>query len=235
MFFFFVMFDDAVSQFEQGEYIQRLLPGMLLTSVTFGSIPMAVALQNDLQSQMFERLRSMPVWPYALLFSRLAFEGVRVLLASLVLLGMGLMLGFQLHPDPLSLFTFVGVLLLASVSFSCVSFFTAIYSRSTEFLSSMLTAIYLCAIFTSLSMGPVSAFPEWIQWVVMHNPLSLFVEAMRMSSLGTPCVSVLASVVAASAALLAVFGCGSFILFNKRFYNTNFVLNLSSQIHGHVK
>jgi len=178
------MFNEAVSEFESKSYIQRLLPSMLMTSITFGSIPMVVTLQSDIDSGFFQRMRVLSIWPYSLLVARVFFDVIRVIISSIALLLVGFALEYEFSFSTKSIVYFVALLGLVSITYCSFSFAIALMQVSTEALTSALSAIYLCSIFASLGLGPIEAFPSWIHPLVIYNPVSLFVDTVMQISAG---------------------------------------------------
>ncbi|EYU16543.1 ABC transporter permease [Photorhabdus aegyptia] len=182
--FFYMMFSGAVLRYEQQEYIQRLLPGILVSSALFGSIPTAVNLQTEINTVIFQRIRSMPILWMSIPFGIIFYEVTRVLISSIFLILIGLILGFSFKIALLSLTCFMITLIFIPLTLSWFSLIIAMINNSPELLTVLLNILFLFVIFGSLSMAPLNAFPEWIQPLISHNPVSVFSEAMRLTALG---------------------------------------------------
>ncbi|TDB45592.1 ABC transporter permease [Photorhabdus luminescens] len=202
--FFYMMFSGAVLRYEQQEYIQRLLPGILVSSALLGSIPTAVSLQAEINTVIFERIRSMPILWMSMPLGIVFYEVARVLISSIFLILIGLILGFSFKIAPLSLTSFMITLIFVPLTLSWFSLIIAMINNSPELLTILLNILFLFAIFGSLSMAPLSAFPEWIQPLISHNPVSVFSEAMRLTALGKEYSESLLTVIIYSVILLSI-------------------------------
>src|SRR5687768_18361915 len=79
------------------EYLQRLLPGILVMTVTMITMYTGMALNTDIGTGIFDRFRSLPIWRPAVLVGMLLADAVRYTMASAVVIVLGVVLGFR--PD----------------------------------------------------------------------------------------------------------------------------------------
>ena len=77
------------------EYLQYLLPGMLVMSVLFTTVYSGISLNTDLTKGVVDRFRSLPIWRAAPLVGALLGDSVRYLLAGTVIVVLGVVLGFR--------------------------------------------------------------------------------------------------------------------------------------------
>ncbi|MFN2505522.1 MAG: ABC transporter permease [Acidimicrobiales bacterium] len=80
-----------------GEYLNYLLPGILVMSVLFTTVYSGIALNTDLTKGVVDRFRSLPIWRPAPLMGSMLGDSVRYLLAGTVIILVGVVLGFR--PD----------------------------------------------------------------------------------------------------------------------------------------
>src|SRR5215207_8399025 len=78
-----------------GEYIQYLLPGVLVQTVVFITVYTGVGLNTDIQKGLYDRFRSLPMWQPAPLFGALAGDVFRYSVAAMLIIIVGLLLGFR--------------------------------------------------------------------------------------------------------------------------------------------
>ena len=76
-------------------YVQFLLPGILVQTITFITVYTGMGLNGDIQKGLFDRFRSLPMWQPAPLLGALAGDVFRYSVASLLIIGLGLILGFR--------------------------------------------------------------------------------------------------------------------------------------------
>ena len=78
-----------------GEYLQFLLPGILVQAVIFITSYTGLAINTDISKGIFERFRSLPIWRPAPLVGALLGDAGRYTIASVIVIGLGLILGFR--------------------------------------------------------------------------------------------------------------------------------------------
>ena len=69
-----------------GEYLQVLLPGILVMTVSMITMYTGMALNTDIEKGIFERFRSLPIWRPAVLVGMLLADAVRYTMASVVVM-----------------------------------------------------------------------------------------------------------------------------------------------------
>src|SRR3989338_1349052 len=78
-------------------YIDYLLPGILVQSVLFGSIQTGVGLADDFSRGMIDRFRSLPMTRFAVLAGRVFADAFRNVFVVLLMVGVGMLIGFRFH------------------------------------------------------------------------------------------------------------------------------------------
>src|SRR5829696_1996367 len=77
------------------EYLQYLLPGIMVTSVVMITMYTGVGLNTDIEKGVFDRFRTLPLWRPAALVGMILGDMLRYVLAGSVILTVGLVLGFR--------------------------------------------------------------------------------------------------------------------------------------------
>ncbi|MEM7142924.1 MAG: ABC transporter permease, partial [Actinomycetota bacterium] len=174
----FAAFASAVEAFEGDDYAQRLVPGLVVSGLMFGSVGAAVAFGEDLRSGFMARLRSMPVRPSSPVVGVLVAEIARAVAALLVLGGIGMALGFRFEAGIARALLILPVAVLAGVAITMIGLALATVTSSAEALSGPLGALFLVFMFFSGAMVPVEAYPGWAQALVRVNPATTFVTML---------------------------------------------------------
>src|SRR5204862_4811539 len=91
---FTYIFGGAISG-STGEYLDYILPGILVMSVLFTTVYSGVALNTDLTKGVVDRFRSLPIWRPAPLVGSLIGDSVRYVLAGTVIMVVGVILGYR--------------------------------------------------------------------------------------------------------------------------------------------
>ena len=107
-----------------GEYLQYLLPGILVQTVVFITIYTGFGLNTDITKGVFDRFRSLPIWRPAALVGALLGDAARYTMASTMVVVLGLVLGFR--PDGGVLGVLMSVALLLVFSFALSWIWTAL-------------------------------------------------------------------------------------------------------------
>src|SRR3989338_4434240 len=93
---FAYVFGGAI-QTSSGNYINYLLPGILVQTVLFGSMQTGVGLADDLSRGMIDRFRSLPMSRSAVLAGRTITESIRNLFVVALMVGVGYVIGFRVE------------------------------------------------------------------------------------------------------------------------------------------
>ena len=91
---FTYLFGGAIAG-STGEYLDYILPGILVMSVLFTTVYSGVALNTDLTKGVVDRFRSLPIWRPAPLVGALLGDSVRYVIAGTVIIVLGVILGFR--------------------------------------------------------------------------------------------------------------------------------------------
>src|SRR5687767_6754619 len=102
------------------EYLQQLLPGILVMTLSWITMYTGQGLNTDIAKGVFDRFRSLPIWRPAVLVGMLLADTVRYLVAAVVIVSLGLALGFRPEGGPLGVAAAVALLLVFAFSLSWV-------------------------------------------------------------------------------------------------------------------
>ncbi|MCW5573431.1 MAG: ABC transporter permease, partial [Steroidobacteraceae bacterium] len=78
-----------------GTYLQYFLPGILVQTVVFNAVYSGMGLSTDLGKGLFDRFRSLPIWPLAPFAGLMVGDVLRHLIAATIILTIGLALGYR--------------------------------------------------------------------------------------------------------------------------------------------
>ena len=188
------------------EYLQQLLPGILVVSVIMITMYTGVALNTDIHKGVFDRFRSLPIWQPAVLVGALLGDVIRYLGASVVIMVLGLVLGFRPGGGAAGVVAAVALLMVFAFSISWIWMLVGLKSQTPESVMSISMLVIFPLTFASNVYVDPSTMPGWIQAVVDVNPISHLATAARGLMHGDVEVSQVGWVLLASGLLLAVFG-----------------------------
>lgn len=188
-----------------GEYLQFVLPGILVMNVAFITIYTGLGINNDIKKGVFDRFRSLPVWQPAFLVGALLGDTVRYLVTSTVVIVLGLIMGFR--PDGGFVGVLLSVLLLLVFSFSVSWIWVALglVMRTQESLMAVSMIILFPVTFVSNVFVSPETMPGWLEAVVDVNPITFLVTAIRGLMFNEVMATEITWVLITSAVLVAIF------------------------------
>ena len=186
-------------------YLQELLPGILVMTVTMITMYTGMALNTDIDKGVFDRFRSLPIWRPAVLVGMLLADTVRYTLASLVVITLGVVLGFRPDGGPLGVVLAVALLLVFSFSLSWVWTAIGLTMETPESVMQVSMTVLFPLTFASNVFVDPDTMPGWVQAFVDVNPVSHLTTAARGLMHGGSEASAIAWVLAWSVGLVAVF------------------------------
>lgn len=186
-------------------YLQDLLPGTLVMAVLLVTVYSGLVLKTDLDRGVLDRFRSMPVWRPALVVGSLLGDAVRYLLATVIVLALGLLMGFRPDGGVLGVFLASGLVLVFAFSISWVWTTLALLVRTPTALSLLSFVVQFPLVFASNVFVDPSTMPGWLRTFVTANPVSSLVTTVRDLMQGTAGIDQVAAVLFASAVIVAVF------------------------------
>jgi ABC-2 type transport system permease protein len=187
------------------EYIQFLLPGILVQTVIMISMYTGHTLNREVQRGVFDRIRSLPVWQPTVLIGMLLGDAVRYTIASTVIITLGVILGFRPDGGLGGVVLAVALVLLFSFSLSWIWTALSLIMRTPESLMNTSMMILFPLTFVSNIFVDPETMPGWLQAVVDANPISHLATAVRGLMAGEPDAGETAWVLAACLVLVAVF------------------------------
>jgi ABC transporter DrrB family efflux protein len=186
-------------------YVDYLMAGIFVQTVTFGAMNTGVGLAEDLQKGLIERFRSLPMARSAVLGGRAIADTVRNLFVIALMVIMGLIVGFHLHTNALGLLGGVAVLLLFGLSMSWVMALVGLMTRNAEAAQAAAFPLLALLVFASDAFVSTRSMPGPLRAYANHQPVSATVDAVRALILGGPTLSKVVIAVAWVAGIVAVF------------------------------
>jgi ABC-2 type transport system permease protein len=198
------------------QYLRFLLPGTLVMTILLITVSAGLSLSNDRTSGSLDRFRSMPIWQPALIAGGLIGDLARYLLATGLVLGLGLLMGYRPAGGAGGMLLAVALILVFGFSVSWIWTSLALVLRSAQAVSILSFAVQFPLTFTSNVFVRPATMPGWLRVFVDANPVSHLVTAERALMGGTATVGQVGWVLLASAGLIAVFGSLTMRLYRSR-------------------
>jgi ABC transporter DrrB family efflux protein len=188
------------------DYVDFLIPGIIVQNIAFGGFVTALGLNEDLHKGLIDRFRSLPMARPAVLAGRTLADVVTNSLSVAVLLVTGLIIGFSFHASAGEIVAGIGLLLLFGYAFSWVFAFIGLTASSPEAANAYGFTILFPITFISSAFVPVETMPSWLQPFAEHNPFTTMVDAARALFVGTPAGNDVWLSIVWALAITAVFG-----------------------------
>ena len=186
-------------------YVEYLLPGIFVQSVTFRASQTAVGLSEDLRRGVIDRFRSMPMARSAVLLGRTTADLVRNVLIIGLMIVVGYLVGFRFQAGVLPALGCVALVAAFGFALSWIFAFVSLVVRGAESAQTAGFVLLFPLVFASSVFVPVSSMPSWLQPFAKASPVTLTADAARTLALYGGVPSSLGESLAWIAGILAVF------------------------------
>ena len=167
-----------------GEYLNWLLPGVLLQMAAFGATQTSMGLIEDLNKGVIDRFRSLPMARSAVLAGRTVADLIRNVFVMVLVLVLGYVLGFR---PQTSFVPVVGGLLVAMMFAFALSWVMACIGlsvKNSEAAQSAAMIPIFPMVFASSVFVPLETLPDWLRVFADHQPVTRTANAVRGLILG---------------------------------------------------
>lgn len=165
-------------------YLKYALPGIIVQNMFFMTIYTAMALNTDLTKGVFDRLRSLPIARSAPLIGRISADLVKHLWATLLMIGLGLTLGFRVTGGLGGFLAGVLLLIAFAAAVSWCAVLIGMLAGDAEKVQAFGFTLIFPITFTSSAFVLVETMPGWLQAWVHVNPVTHLSDAFRGLLLG---------------------------------------------------
>lgn len=160
-------------------YKDFMVPGILVVLVTMvGSFLAAMNIVKEKEIGTIEQINVTPIKKYHFILGKL----IPFWILGLVILSIGLTIAYFAYGivpagHLFTIYVFAAVYLLAILGLGLL---LSTYSATQQ--QAMLVSFFLMMVFILLSglYTPIESMPEWAQWITKFNPVSYFIQVMRM-------------------------------------------------------
>jgi ABC transporter DrrB family efflux protein len=168
------------------DYVDFLIPGILVQNIAFGGFVTALGLNEDLTKGLIDRFRSLPMARAAVLAGRTLADVVTNSLSVVILVITGLIIGFNFDSSAGEIVLGFVLLILFGYAFSWVFALLGMLVSSPESANSLGFIAVFPLTFISSAFVPVDSMPAALRWFADVNPFTVTVDAMRSLWLGAP-------------------------------------------------
>ena len=183
---FVYVFGGAIQTPGYEDYADFLMPGIIVQSIAFGGFVTAIGLSDDLRKGLIDRFRSLPMARSAVLGGRTLADVATNTVSLVVMVVVGLLVGFSFSSSPLEVIAGFGLLLLFGYAFSWIFAFLALSSSSAEGAQTLGFLVIFPLTFASSAFVPPESMPAAVEAFANANPISTIVDAVRALFVNAP-------------------------------------------------
>ena len=176
---FVYVFGGAISTPGYDDYVDFLMPGIIVQTMSFGGFVTAIGLSDDLRKGLIDRFRSLPMARSAVLAGRTLADVATNTVSLVVMVVVGLLVGFNFTSSPLEVVAGFGLLLLFGYAFSWIFAFIALNASSAEGAQALGFIVIFPLTFASSAFVPPESMPAGVEEFAKANPISTIVDATR--------------------------------------------------------
>ncbi|RKN85940.1 ABC transporter permease [Paenibacillus ginsengarvi] len=186
-----------------GDYVNYVVPGIILLCAGFGSSSTAVDVATDMTNGIIDRFRTMPIRSMSVVTGHVAASLLRNLLATCIVFGVALLVGFRpaaTATEWLGAFAVIVLFILTFTwLFAAIGLVTGSPSAASGYGFILLFVPYLSSAFV-----PTSTMPHWLQGFANHQPITPVIETIRGLLTGAPAADYVWWAIGWCAAILAI-------------------------------
>nr|WP_196792244.1 ABC transporter permease [Motilibacter deserti] len=161
-----------------GDYVDYLLPGILIVTVASGIAYTAFRLFTDVSGGLFERFASMPIARAAVLWSHVLTSVVANLVSLALVILVAVAMGFRTGAGVLAWLAAVAILVLFTLALTWLAVIPGLTATSMDGVSGFSYPLIFLP-FVSSAFVPTSGMPGPVRWFAEHQPVTSIVNTIR--------------------------------------------------------
>jgi ABC-2 type transport system permease protein len=178
MLLFVYVFGGAMAAGSGGQYADYVVPGLIVLCAGFGAGTTAVAVATDMRNGIVDRLRSMPVRSTALLTGQITASIARNLVATALVIGVGLAVGWRPTTDPVRWLGAAAMIVLFILALSWLAAAFGLLTGSPEAANSA-TFVFAFIPYASSAFVQVRTMTPVLRGFAANQPFTPIIETMR--------------------------------------------------------
>ncbi|MCX2179499.1 ABC transporter permease [Streptomyces sp. SKN60] len=170
----------------QQVYVNYLVPGLMAMMGMNIAMAVGTGINDDFKKGVMDRFRTMPIARSSVLIAKIVVEVGRMLVATAILLGMGFLLGLEVHTSVLHLFAAIGLSMVFGASLMWIFILLGLTMKTAQAVQGMAMLVLMPLQFGSSIFATPTTMPGWLQTFTEYNPLSNLADAARNLINGGP-------------------------------------------------
>jgi ABC-2 type transport system permease protein len=160
------------------EYVNYVVPGIILLCAGFGASMTAVSVANDMVNGVIDRFRTLPILSSAVLTGHVAASLVRNALSTALVIGVAYLAGFRPNATAIEWLAAIAVLFLFIASISWLAVCLGLLARSADAASGF-TFGFAFLPYVSSAFVPPETMPAVLRGFAEHQPVTPVIETTR--------------------------------------------------------
>lgn len=197
------------------DYIDYMLPGILLITIASGISYTAIRLFTDMEDGIFARFQSMPIARSGLLWAHVVTSLVATMISLAVVVGVALVMGFRSSTGPVAWIGVAAILFLFTLALTWVAVIPGLSAKTAEGAAVFAYPLIFLP-FISSAFVPTEGMPGPVRWFAEHQPVTAIVDAIRDLFAGHPLGNELWIAVGWCVALLVVASAGAMAAYRRK-------------------
>lgn len=183
MLLFTYVFGGAIDP--TGNYVNYVVPGIILLCAGFGSSSTAVDVATDMTNGIIDRFRTMPIRAMGVITGHVVASLARNVLATCIVIVVALLVGFEPAASFGGWIAALGVIVLFILTFTWLFASIGLVTGSPAAASGY-GFVLLFLPYLSSAFVPTNTMPSWMQGFANHQPITPVIETMRALLSGAP-------------------------------------------------
>ncbi len=181
----FSMVFGSISDVGDFNYIDFIVPGIILQSIGQASQFSAMNVATDMTKGIIDRFRCMSISKSAVLIGHTGAGTIRGVISNMVIILTALVLGFRPRAGFVEWLLVIALLLLINITVTLIAVLCGMVSKSAEGASGLLMPLFILP-FMSSGFAPVDAMPSGIRGFVAMQPMTPMIDGIRALTLDLP-------------------------------------------------
>lgn len=161
-----------------GQYVDYVVPGIILLCAGFGSSSTAVDVSQDMTNGIIDRFRTMPIQSISVITGHVVASLARNMLATFVVIAVALLVGFRPSAGLLDWILAIGLIALFIFAFTWLYAAIGLVAGSPAAAGSYGFALLFLP-YLSSAFVPTETMPTWLQGVASNQPITPVIESIR--------------------------------------------------------
>jgi ABC-2 type transport system permease protein len=167
-------------------YVNFLMAGILVQTAAFGAQTTAIEVATDVKRGIVDRFKSLPMRSSSVLIGHTVADLVRNTISSVIMILVGLAVGFRPTASVVEWVMVFGILLLFTFALSWLSAIMGLLAKSIEAVQWIGFVFVFPLTFASSAFVPTEGMPPALRAFAENQPVTHVIEAVRALVVGTP-------------------------------------------------